>query len=59
MVGYVLDSDVVLYQPFVNCFRWVGHENTASKIRLCQHVWERCCVVDVETILDIRTAQWL
>lgn len=38
--GDVLDSHVVLDKPFVDCFCWVGHEDSTPEVGLCKHVWK-------------------
>ncbi len=35
---YLLNSNVILNQPFVDSFSWVGHEHAPFEIRLCEHV---------------------
>ncbi len=37
---YLLDSNIVLDEPLVDCFGWVGHEDSASEVRLCKHIWK-------------------
>lgn len=38
VVEYILDSDIVLYQPLVDGFGWVGHEDPTFEIRLRKHI---------------------
>ncbi len=42
---YLPQADTVLYQPFVNGFGWMGHEDPPSKVRLGKYVWQGRCMV--------------
>lgn len=52
---YILHSNVVLYEPFVYGFCGVGHKDPAPKVRFCEDVWQRRCMVDVETVAVVRS----
>jgi hypothetical protein len=48
--GCPTNPNTVLDEPFVDSFGRVCHEDTAFEIGLCENIWQRSSMVDMETV---------
>lgn len=54
----VAHSDGILYEPFVDCFGWMCHKDSAFEVCLCKDIREGSGMVEMKTIGHFSSATW-